>query len=283
MLHKTLAGSPDGGQHLAEYLVGSDVRLALPPQDIGAPPRNQVLVAPVPGAVIEVGLLGQMWRVAPGQVLWLRHSVPVHLRSCGPGPATALVWRFTVSSLPLELARLTDGAARLHPVYVGPRVLTPTESALVLGLRSCPVASSLRGFWAAAKLVEWLTHLWPADATVAGESVPADAGAGLPPAVRRAVDFMHGHLAHSIGLGEIAAAAGQSPAHFSRVFSESVGRGPTAHLRWLRMERAGALIRTGQANVTEAAFAVGYQSLGQFSRVFSEHHGRPPSAFLPRR
>jgi transcriptional regulator GlxA family with amidase domain len=93
---------------------------------------------------------------------------------------------------------------------------------------------------------------------------------------------MEARLAEPIGLADFAAAAGQSPAHFSRLFSAALGRGPTAHLRRLRMDHAARLLSAGQANVTEAALFVGYQSLGQFSRVFAEHHGRPPSSLLPR-
>lgn len=282
MLQKTLAGSPDMAQHLAEYAVGSATRLALPPQHPDSPRHNHVLIATLAGAVVEVTGPGNTWRLAGENVLWLGHAVPVHLRAITSVSAGVLVWRFTNACLPAELAKMTQKAAVLHPVYVGPRPLLAPESALILGLRSCPVSSGLRLMWSAAKLVEWLTLLWPnKDSDTPDEAVTA--GAGLPMPVVKAMDFMLRHLADPIGLADIASAAGQSPAHFSRLFSECVGRSPTAHLRWLRMERAGALIRTGQANVTEATYSVGYQSLGQFSRVFSEHHGKSPRSFLPKR
>ena len=42
-------------------------------------------------------------------------------------------------------------------------------------------------------------------------------------------------------------------------------------------ERAQELLLSGQANVTDAAFAVGYQSLAQFIRSFRQITGQLPS------
>lgn len=280
MLTRTLAGSPAGAQHLAEYMVGASSRLALCPQKPDYPRVNHVLLSSLPGADLEVVGPGKAWRLTGEAILWLGHAVPVHLRSFSQAPAGVLVWRFTTECLPSELVKLAREAAVLHPVFVGPRALRSLEAALILGLRSCPVSHALRPIWSAAKLVELLALLWPSQSEV--EPADEKRDQGLPLAVVKALDFMLGRLAEPIGLAEIAAAAGQSPAHFSRVFSDAMGRGPTAHLRWLRMERAGALIRTGQCNVTETALSVGYQSLGQFSRVFGEHFGRSPREFLPK-
>jgi transcriptional regulator GlxA family with amidase domain len=91
---------------------------------------------------------------------------------------------------------------------------------------------------------------------------------------------MTARLGDPIGLPEIASAANSSPSHLSRLFTAEFGHGPTEHLRRLRLDHAAALLRSGRANVTEAAYASGYQSLGQFSRAFSLRHGKPPSAFM---
>jgi len=91
---------------------------------------------------------------------------------------------------------------------------------------------------------------------------------------------MTARLADPIGLPKMAAAVHSSPSHLSRLFTAEFGHGPTVHLRRLRLDHAAALLRSGQANVTEAALASGYQSLGQFSRAFTDHHGHPPSTLL---
>jgi AraC-like DNA-binding protein len=46
-----------------------------------------------------------------------------------------------------------------------------------------------------------------------------------------------------------------------------------------RIERAMALLRRGDLNVTEVCFAVGCASLGTFSTRFTELVGMPPSTY----
>jgi len=53
----------------------------------------------------------------------------------------------------------------------------------------------------------------------------------------------------------------------------------TACLRQLRLERAAELLRTGQCNVTEAAFEVGYNSLSHFTLAFRETFGCCPGLY----
>lgn len=278
---RTLAGAPDAPLHLAEHTLGA-TDLALAPLSPESPRENFLFLFGLPGAPIRCRSLGLGWQLEHDSLAWLRPAAPIHVRSAGPRPAQVLAWRFTPAALPPEIAELLLALPLGAAPLLGPRALAPLESALVLGLRSCPVAAALRAFWAAAKLLELVTHLLPPP-TLDDGARHAAAPDALPPPVRAALAYMEARLAEPIGLPELAAAAGQSPAHFSRIFSETIGRGPTAHLRRLRMDHASRLLAAGQANVTEAALAVGYQSLGQFSRVFSEHHGRPPSAFLPRK
>ncbi|MCX6937091.1 MAG: helix-turn-helix transcriptional regulator [Verrucomicrobia bacterium] len=277
----TLAGSPAATLHLSEYTLGT-VDNALPPLQPQAAGENFLLLFSLGGPALRCRTLDLGWHLAPDHLVWLRHLAPAHLRSSSLRPARLLAWRFTAAALPAELAEILLALPPTPAILSGPRPLHRAEAALVLGLRSCPVAPALRSLWAGAKLVEFLTHLLPAPKSSATHPDPTSAS-GLPAPVRTALAYMDAHLAAPIGLTELAAAAAQSPAHFSRTFSEALGHGPTAHLRQLRMQHAARLLAAGHANVTEAALAVGYQSLGQFSRVFNEHHGRPPSAFLPRK
>jgi len=73
-----------------------------------------------------------------------------------------------------------------------------------------------------------------------------------------------------------------SAGHLSREFRSAYGESPYSYLMTRRIERAMALLRRGDLNVTEVCFAVGCSSLGTFSTRFTELVGAPPSAYRRR-
>jgi AraC-like DNA-binding protein len=70
-----------------------------------------------------------------------------------------------------------------------------------------------------------------------------------------------------------------SAGHLSREFRLAYRESPYAYLMTRRIERAMALLRRGDLNVTEVCFAVGCSSLGTFSTRFTELVGVPPSTY----
>ena len=70
-----------------------------------------------------------------------------------------------------------------------------------------------------------------------------------------------------------------SAGHLSREFKKAYGEAPYSYLMTRRIERAMALLRKGDLNVTDVCFAVGCQSLGTFSTRFTELVGVPPSVY----
>lgn len=72
---------------------------------------------------------------------------------------------------------------------------------------------------------------------------------------------------------------GCSPFHLSRIFAEEAGMSIPRYLRTKRIERAAELLRSGKANVTEAAMAVGYSSLSSFNKAFVEQMGCCPGLY----
>ena len=73
-----------------------------------------------------------------------------------------------------------------------------------------------------------------------------------------------------------------SAGHLSRRFKAAFGESPYSYLMTRRIERAMALLRAGQLNVTEVCFEVGCSSLGTFSTRFTELVGVPPSVYRQR-
>jgi AraC-like DNA-binding protein len=78
-------------------------------------------------------------------------------------------------------------------------------------------------------------------------------------------------------LEELAVVAGCSLHYLSRTFSQVEGLNFSLWLRRERIEKAAALIASGQCNVSEAAVEVGYHSFSHFSRAFFEEKGVKPS------
>ncbi|CAM3001368.1 helix-turn-helix domain-containing protein [Rariglobus hedericola] len=270
---RTLSGEVASSQHLAEIRLPAD-GLVLPHASSAQPEHLLLLCLKGPVTCTHAD---RSWILETNQFAWLSPLGATVLRSASKNAAELLVWHFQPAALPTEMHSLlaAPGAAPAH----GPAPLTPSMQTLILALRSCPVSPVLRALWGTGKLIELLTLIIPPPAD---SPHSRNTSRVLHPALRAVLDFMAAHLSEPIGLTDLAEAAHSSPSHLSRLFTAEFGYGPTVHLRRLRLDHAAGLLRSGQANVTEAAFAAGYQSLGQFSRAFTEHHGKSPSALLPR-
>ncbi|HWF69009.1 MAG TPA: AraC family transcriptional regulator [Mycobacterium sp.] len=103
----------------------------------------------------------------------------------------------------------------------------------------------------------------------------------LPPAryLLRAKDFVDARYEEPITVEDLAAVAGLSRAHFSRMFSKTFGESPRAYLQSRRLERAAALLRYTDRSVAEICVMVGLQSVGSFTTSFARVFGKPPAAY----
>jgi transcriptional regulator GlxA family with amidase domain len=95
----------------------------------------------------------------------------------------------------------------------------------------------------------------------------------------RAKDLADARYGEPLAVADLAAAAGLSPAHFSREFRRAFGESPHQYLLTRRLERAAALLRTTDRSVIEICFAVGLQSPGSFATSFGRIFGRSPLAY----
>jgi AraC-like DNA-binding protein len=95
----------------------------------------------------------------------------------------------------------------------------------------------------------------------------------------RAKDLADARYAEPITVDDLAAAAGLSRAHFSRMFSQTFGESPRSYLRSRRLERAAALLRYTDRSVADIAVLVGLQSVGSFTSSFARVYGLPPAAY----
>ncbi len=103
----------------------------------------------------------------------------------------------------------------------------------------------------------------------------------VPPArhLLRAKDLADARYAEPLDVGDLAAAAGLSRAHFSREFRRAFGESPHAYLLTRRLERAAALLRTTDHSVADVCFSIGLSSVGSFTSSFTRTFGQSPTAY----
>ena len=97
--------------------------------------------------------------------------------------------------------------------------------------------------------------------------------------LRRVRDRIDREYAQPLDVEALARDAHMSAGHFSRQFRAAYGESPYGYLMTRRIERAMALLRGGDASVTEVCFAVGCASLGTFTTRFTELVGMAPGAY----
>ena len=101
------------------------------------------------------------------------------------------------------------------------------------------------------------------------------ADARLAPVMRQ----MHGQIARSWTVAELAKTAALSRSAFFEHFRRTVGLPPMDYLLGWRMAVAKDLLRRNDLGVAEVSRLVGYGSASTFSTAFSRHVGQPPSRY----
>lgn len=100
--------------------------------------------------------------------------------------------------------------------------------------------------------------------------------------IRRAIEAIRADPGAAPGVDRMAQAAGVSRAHFFRLFEGSTGVTPHLFLNSIRVERALALVASGDQSLTEIGIRLGFGSPAHFSRFFRDHVSVAPSAFRSR-
>lgn len=185
---------------------------------------------------------------------------------------------------------LASQSAHLHPLIgpvlepaplrtrLGPvRPLTPAQRQLALALRRPPVADAALALWYRCKAHELVAQCF--FRTAPGETFCTRQNRLADERVRKVVARLREDLVNPPSLKELGREVGCSPFHLSRIFSRQTGLTIPQYLRHLRLHRAAELLRDGRHNVTEAAMAVGYNSLSHFSLAFHETFGCCPGLY----
>jgi AraC-like DNA-binding protein len=99
------------------------------------------------------------------------------------------------------------------------------------------------------------------------------------PALEHAREVWQRDGVRSVRVPELAAAAGMSPAHFSRMFTKAFGCGPAAALELVRLGRAATTLQRTNLSISEVAEHHGFADAYHFSKRFARAYLIPPGLF----
>ncbi|HEY8474351.1 MAG TPA: AraC family transcriptional regulator [Natronosporangium sp.] len=99
--------------------------------------------------------------------------------------------------------------------------------------------------------------------------------------VDRIADLVEQRLGDPLRLDDLAAVAHLSPYHFARAFKRTTGLAPHEYVTIRRIERAKAMLVSGEQSVATIATALGYGNVAHFRRLFRRYTGHLPSALRP--
>ena len=97
--------------------------------------------------------------------------------------------------------------------------------------------------------------------------------------VAEAIEYISRNFKKQPSLDEIADAAGLSPFHFQRVFSEWAGVSPKKFVQYLTLEHAKRTLRDGRASLLDAAYASGLSGPGRLHDLFVRIESMTPGEF----
>ena len=97
-----------------------------------------------------------------------------------------------------------------------------------------------------------------------------------PRQVRRAEAFMRQQATASIGLADIAAAAGCSVRSLQGAFRRFRGTTPKQALQQMRLELVETELQRGEDTVTAVARRYGFSNVSRFSALYTQRYGRRP-------
>lgn len=102
---------------------------------------------------------------------------------------------------------------------------------------------------------------------------------GIPPNRLRAVeDYVRAHLAHDIGVADLARIAGYGAVRFGRLFRKQMGMPPYRYIQQRRVEAVRCALRS-PARLADIAAATGFCNQEHMTRVFRAFHGTTPGRY----
>jgi AraC family transcriptional regulator, arabinose operon regulatory protein len=245
-----------------------------------ASPSHRIRRDHYPGHELILCLAGRAWtRVAgrthavrAGDFVWLNCHHP-HEHWAEPDDPWEAMW---VRAEGPQLAKLAElMSVRTSPVISGVdrrEAVAAYRQAFKLLAQGSPESPALLHA-AVARLL---------GAVCAARARSGDAAPDVPPALTKVVERMRLFYFEKHTLDGLAAVAGLSPTHFTRVFRSAFGTSPIDWLRRERISQAKRRLAGTSDEIKEIAAQVGYADRYFFSKDFKRHTGVTPGQYRAR-
>ncbi len=224
--------------------------------------RFHQIVLPVAGS-LEMAVDAEQGRVGDGQGVIVADGTPHSFLARGGN-------RFVVLDLPPH-ALLPDAALRQADAFFA---VDAALDSLIRYLASEAADAPLddpTAHHAAALLLRALER----------RRAPSPDGAAGDP-IARAQALMRARCGEALSVAELAHAVGLSPSQFHERFRARAGTTPARFLNDVRLDRAEALLRSGDLPPAEVALAVGFSDQSALTRSLKRRRGVTPGALRGR-
>ena len=104
-------------------------------------------------------------------------------------------------------------------------------------------------------------------------------GGLTPRCLRLVLDYINANLEEDLRVNDIAALAGKSDYHFTRLFKQSTGLPVYRYVQEQRIKLAQRLLADRNLTVTEIAYRAGFASHSRFTELFRRLIGLTPTAY----
>lgn len=99
-------------------------------------------------------------------------------------------------------------------------------------------------------------------------------------AIHKVTQLIEQQPQKTFAVSDLAKRVNLSESYFRRLFKQITGYTPVQYQHWVKVNLAKDLLLSGQCNVSEAAFQLGFDNVYYFSRLFKRVAGISPSVYL---
>jgi len=243
--------------------------------------RDHLIILHLDGPVEVERQLGRAKlkrRIAPGGQFILPGGIDFWVRLCRPLTSVHLYIRdFLVRDVAAEIFKGDPAHAEIVPCLgeLDPVIEDLARAANHAMAGDDPASSLMADFLSRALAARLLTRGNARVQTATSPTLTQTQQA-------RVQNYIRAHLAHPIGLADLAAIAGTTQTSFARGFKRATGTSPYRFVTQERINQARRLLTDTSISITDIALACGFSHQEHLTRIFHRETGATPAAYRKR-